>query len=873
MSVTIFKDLFKGRTDVYGINQFCLKEEPTSKIYSGHLSGVKRIGIYPILQDNTTNWLAIDIDDGDFDKALRFKKRSAHYDMHSYIERSKSKGYHVWTFFEKPIPAVDARLIAEFLSEEAEFKAEIFPKQDEITERNPFGNFIFLPLFGPDARNDKTIFVTDENKTFIKNPDGLSRIKKTPVAVVNDIIATNNLIRKESFYAKEDSDVVESAKISKGILPCIEKIKEGKMKNGDGRNECSFRLAIFYKERGMSKEEVSLLLLKWDSLNKDELGPHEITNTIESVFRGRYKSYGCDSALIQKFCDKENCPFIHAQDRKRQIDEGIITLVFRDPASIVFRKKDYEYRITNLEFAKSGKLKATLSLSSKGSILCKDVISLDKATQRKRFVLAAKDPEVDLDIIKIEDLVRKQIEKEEKEKLEKPKQLYVMTENEKKEAVSFLENTPHLLSEVIKTTNNMGVVGEETVRLMVYLAFTSRITEAPISITVKGESSSGKSFGCQCVKKLIPEEGYHFITRATQQAFYHLPEDGMRHKIIYINELPGSESADYSIRTAQSEGDLVLMLPVKDPVTGDMETKEKRVKGPCGFLVTTTQPAGHAENETRNFSIFTDDSPGLTRKIGDITSRKALGEEFNVDDRRLNLFKNTQRLLNPDFKVVIPYAREVFGAFPDKPVRIRRDRERFRELISIITILHQFHRKQVKRDNNFTILEATLADYYIARMVAGDTLLHTIYEFGPCSKQIWDALKEMEDDHSKETTEDGFPMTESMTFKYKDVAQFLGWKVQKTKKWSLTLLNAGIVEYAESSTGGRGKAAIMQLAKSTSTGRNVMQDDEHFLPKIEDLWEKFPCNPDLFYHPITGQKIDPEMADAPNMAVDEELPF
>ena len=154
MSAKIFKELFKGRTDAFGMNQICLKEEPTTKVFSEHLSGSKRIGIYPIMDDNTTHWLSIDIDDGDFDKALRFKNRAAHFEMHAFIERSKSKGYHTWIFFEKPIPAVKARLVAEFILEECEFNAEVFPKQDEVSERNPYGNFIF---FRCSARTQKMI--------------------------------------------------------------------------------------------------------------------------------------------------------------------------------------------------------------------------------------------------------------------------------------------------------------------------------------------------------------------------------------------------------------------------------------------------------------------------------------------------------------------------------------------------------------------------------------------------------------------------------------------------------------------------------------------------------------------------------------------
>jgi hypothetical protein len=380
---------------------------------------------------------------------------------------------------------------------------------------------------------------------------------------------------------------------------------------------------------------------------------------------------GCEDAVIAPFCDKEKCPLTNAQNRKEQIDAGIITMVFRDPESMVFRKKNYEYRLTNFEFTKSGKFKNSLTLSKDGKIVHKDIVNLGMASNRKRFITAGKDEELDSDLIKIEDLVKKQLEKEEHEKLLAPKQLYIMTEGEKNEAIKFLEATPNLLYHVIDLTNRMGVMGEETLRLMVYLCYTSRILKDPLSMTVKGEASSGKSFSCTNVQRLIPEEGYHFITRATQNAFFHLSEDGMQHRIIYINELQGSESADYSIRTAQSEGDLILMMPIKDPQTGDMETVTKRVKGPVGFLITTTKAQMFDENETRNFSIFSDDSPQLTQAIGDITVRKVLGETFKVDEKELNLWKNIQRLLNPDFKVIIPYAKEVFSSFPDKPVRIR----------------------------------------------------------------------------------------------------------------------------------------------------------------------------------------------------------
>ena len=496
----------------------------------------------------------------------------------------------------------------------------------------------------------------------------------------------------------------------------------------------------------------------------------------------------------------------------------------------------------------------------------KDSIKLSMASSRKRFEMSVQDPEIDFDLIKLEDLVKKQIEKEEHDKLTAPKQLYIMTEGEKNEAVKFLESTNDILYRALEVTNKMGVVGEETLRLMIYLCYTSRITKEPLSMTVKGEASSGKSFSCTSVQRLIPEEGYHFITRATQNAFFHLPEDGMQNRIIFINEVQGSESADYSIRTAQSEGDLILMMPVKDQHTGNMETITKRVKGPVGFLITTTKAQMHNENETRNFSVFSDDSPKLTSEIGDITIRKAMGETFKVDEKELNLWKNVQRLLNSEFKVIIPYAKEVFSAFPDKPVRIRRDRERFRVLIEIITILHQFHREQKKTKEGGIYLISTLADYHIAKVVAEAILTYTIYEIGPSAEELWQAIKSMNDTQSSQE-----PLEESayeeFIFKHKDIAEYMDWKVEKVKKWIYVLMRANLIEYHEKGSGGRGKASLFKISRR---GLEWSSSSLGFLPKIEDLYDKYECSKEIFYNPISGQSIDPQISEAPEGLLDND---
>jgi hypothetical protein len=232
-----------------------------------------------------------------------------------------------------------------------------------------------------------------------------------------------------------------------------------------------------------------------------------------------------------------------------------------------------------------------------------------------------------------------------------------------------------------------------------------------------------------------------------------------------------------------------------------------------------------------------------------------MGEAFKIDEKELNLWKNIQRLLNPDFKVIIPYAKEVFSSFPDKPVRIRRDRERFRVLIEVVTLLHQFHRKQEKSKEGTIHLISTLADYYVAKTIAESILTYTIYEIGPSAEELWKSINSMKSHFEQEDPAHEF------IFKYKDVAEYIDWKVEKVKKWVYVLVHGNLLEYDEKgSVGGRGKASTFKISKR---GLEWSSSTLGFLPKIEQLWEKFQCDPKSFYDPLSGKTVSPITAEAP----------
>jgi hypothetical protein len=59
------------------------------------------------------------------------------------------------------------------------------------------------------------------------------------------------------------------------------------------------------------------------------------------------------------------------------------------------------------------------------------------------------------------------------------------------------------------------------------------------------------------------------------------------------------------------------------------------------------------------------------------------------------------------------------------------------------------------------------------------------------------------------------------------------------------------------------------LFKISKRGLEWSSETLGFLPKVEDLIEKFPCESKLFYNAFTGQAVNPVSAEAPNGLLEE----
>ena len=161
-----FLELFDGRRDCYGQgNGNCVKKPLTPEVMARHLAGKAAIGVYPLTPEGLTRWVCEDLDlDGEPDliqwtKALTLYESLRRLRCCPFIERSKSRGYHVWTFYREPVEASWARQVAARAIADAGLPpdTEIFPKQDRLDAETPFGNYVNLPYFGPNGNGRRVM--------------------------------------------------------------------------------------------------------------------------------------------------------------------------------------------------------------------------------------------------------------------------------------------------------------------------------------------------------------------------------------------------------------------------------------------------------------------------------------------------------------------------------------------------------------------------------------------------------------------------------------------------------------------------------------------------------------------------------------------
>ena len=405
-------------------------------------------------------------------------------------------------------------------------------------------------------------------------------------------------------------------------------------------------------------------------------------------------------------------------------------------------------------------------------------------------------------LLKLEELQDQQI----KGTLAKQEKQPAMSDTEVKEALALLKE-PALLDRILSDFSRCGVVGEETNKLVGYLAACSRKLERPLAVMVQSSSAAGKSSLMEAVLAFIPEEERIQYSAMTGQSLFYMGEQDLKNKILAIAEEEGAENTSYALKLLQSEGEVSIASTGKNATTGNLETQEYRVEGPVMLFSTTTAIDIDEELMNRCLVLSVDESREQTqaihrqqRKRRTLEGLKARKEKSKV----ITLHQNAQRLLRP-LAVMNPYADQL--TFLDDKTRTRRDHEKYLGLIDVVALLHQYQR-EIKRETwegeVIEYIEVTLDDIAIANKLAHDVLGRSLDELPPQTRRLLETITDM----VSADCEQQKLMQNAYRFSRKDVRHRSGWTDFQVKKHMQRLEE---MEYVLVHSGGRGKSIVYEL--------------------------------------------------------------
>lgn len=276
---------------------------------SKHLNAEQLVGLYPLLPDNTSWFIAADFDEANWvaecRQCLEFLNKK---EIPAYLERSRSgKGGHIWIFFESSYPAFQSRVILSKLLEESGVFSmfdkhssfdRLFPNQDYLSGKG-LGNLIALPLHKLSLELGNSCFVNPETlEPFPDQWEFLRNIKRVPIDKLEGLF---------QHYS------------SNGI-------KEENLNVVSGKLQIHLRNAVYINRSGLTtplinfvKEELNFANTEFfvkKNMNRNTFGTQRYFKLIEETKDSIIIPKGFIGKLI-RFCREQNIRYDFEDERRK----------------------------------------------------------------------------------------------------------------------------------------------------------------------------------------------------------------------------------------------------------------------------------------------------------------------------------------------------------------------------------------------------------------------------------------------------------------------------------------------------------------------------------------------------------------------------
>jgi len=383
--------------------------------------------------------------------------------------------------------------------------------------------------------------------------------------------------------------------------------------------------------------------------------------------------------------------------------------------------------------------------ASCGATSFPDTVNLYAARARSSFALnlqrsfGAEPSRVEKDLVAILEYLEAERDAQLREGSSKP--VIELNDADRELGLSLLRD-PALFSRIVADLTTLGYVGEDLNKQLLYLCASSRKLDDPISVLILSQSASGKSFLVDSVKKLMPSEDVVAVTSLSDQALNYI--DDLSHKFLVLGEAVHGEVVEHQIREMLSGKELSRMVTIKDAETGKMQSKVIRTPVIVASVMSGTNHAINPENASRCFIINTDESKAQTQAIHAHQRQKYSLNRLRTGSteaaRIIKTHQAAQRLLTKR-QIVNDFAPLL--DFPTSLMRLRRDHDRFLDLIACVCYLRQYQKEEVT-EGALSFIRCDLTDYQIAYTIMVEGVLSsTMRELPMAAQALYEEIRKL----------------------------------------------------------------------------------------------------------------------------------
>lgn len=301
-------DLFAGRGDAYGGDDGKAIWRPvTPKLVEAHLDGIEGIGIYSIRHLENADginkdlmvvkWGCCDIDTGNWNEAFMLATALEGMGLKPWVERSRSKGWHIWIFSDEWVPAWVMRRCLKVAYAAIDLQAKEANPKSELLQPKQLGNYVRLPYKGGHV-------VDLQRQVIMLNWDYVDDGTPIPLrSFVNitdkNIKSDSRIIRKwaEKWYepprklAVDAEALLDDEQLMALVNGLPPRMRDVWMNGSDkhDRSETLVGLAYALAHHGVQPADVYQLVagadLRWGKYHQRDNGELYIAEIVERVFR------------------------------------------------------------------------------------------------------------------------------------------------------------------------------------------------------------------------------------------------------------------------------------------------------------------------------------------------------------------------------------------------------------------------------------------------------------------------------------------------------------------------------------------------------------------------------------------------------------